>query len=123
MDSESNYELGIPSSKPPSPIEEASIGSLIRTVEEFQRRDQLETLSKLTEESSCLQQYIVHYQNQWCYTVDLLQNAHDALLALQSSLKKCFHQQLKAEKRWLSFWRLDDGSSNGEGDYNPTGWI
>ena len=122
-DSESNYELGILPSEPSSPNEASSIGSLIKTVEEFQRRDQLETLSKLTAESSRLQQYIVHYQRQWCYTLDLLQSVHDALLILKNALEKYFREQLEAEKRWLSLWRLNDGPSNGADYTNPAGWI
>ena len=123
IESESNYNLTILPSEPSSPNAPVSIEALIKTVEELQRRDQLETLSKLTAESSRLQQYIVYYQRQWCHTCDLLQNTHNTLLILQNALQKCFQEQLEAEKRWLSLWRLDDGSSDSTEYYSATGWI
>jgi hypothetical protein len=123
IDSESNYELGSISSKSSSPRETTFTGSLPKAVEEYQRRDQLEILCGLSAESSQLLVYIVQYQTKWCYIIELLEKAQNALKNLQNCLQKCFHEQLEAEKHWLGVWRLHEGISNNTDYYSPTGWI
>ena len=122
MDTESDYELEIPSTEPSSPGDFFSIESLIQRVEDFQRRDYLATLDELTAENLDLQQRILHYQEEWCSMLDLLQCVHEALLTLQDALGKSFKEQMEAENYWLAFWRIKDDASGGT-RYSPAGWI
>ncbi|KIW79852.1 hypothetical protein Z517_06467 [Fonsecaea pedrosoi CBS 271.37] len=122
MDAESVYDSWIPSTVPATPEESCSIDSLIQRVDELQRRDYLETLDKLTFENHHLQKSILHYQREWCSTLDLLQCANEALLRMQNALGKCFQEQIEAEKYWLASWRIED-SAPGNSGYSPAGWI
>ena len=92
MDDESDYDIGFPPTEPSTPDEIVSIESLIKRVEEFQKRDRLDTLEKLTAENSFLQQYIRQYQREWCLTIDLLLKTYKSLLRMQNSLGKCFQE-------------------------------
>ncbi|EXJ56216.1 uncharacterized protein A1O5_12672, partial [Cladophialophora psammophila CBS 110553] len=118
----SDYETEVQPTEPSTPDEAFSIESLIQRVEEFQRRDHLETLVQLTTENSDLQQRILYYQEEWCSTLDLLQHIHEALLQLQNALGRCFQEQMEAERCWLASWRTR-GNAPGESGYSPTRWI
>jgi hypothetical protein len=48
-----------------------SVHLLINRAEEFQRRDQMEILERLSLDNSLLQHLVVEYQKQWCRTIDL----------------------------------------------------
>ena len=61
-DSDSNYEKGPKNTRPSTSIETFSIDCLIHRVEEFQRRDQLETIQRLTHDNSLLQHLVAEYQ-------------------------------------------------------------
>jgi hypothetical protein len=82
MDSDSDYEKGAPSTDTPTPIEAFSVESLIQRVDEFQRRDQLETIERLIIENSLLQRRVIMYQKHWYLTIDLLEKAYKAILSL-----------------------------------------
>ena len=122
MDTESDYELEIPSTEPSTPGDVFSIESLIQRVEEFQKRDYLATLDKLTVENFDLQQRILHYQGEWCSMLDLLECVHESILKLQNALGKCFQEQMEAERYWLASWRIKDNAPN-DSAYSPAGWI
>lgn len=62
MDTNSSYETEILTTQPSTLNETFSIKTLIRRVEEFQKRDQLETLERLTGENFLLQRRLVRYQ-------------------------------------------------------------
>ncbi|KAF2279011.1 uncharacterized protein EI97DRAFT_372412, partial [Westerdykella ornata] len=53
--------------------DEFSINQFIQRVEEFQRRDQLDTLEKLTEENCSLQRSILSYRKHWYIAMDILE--------------------------------------------------
>jgi hypothetical protein len=122
MDTESNYELAFTPTESLTPRALFSIEFLIERGDEFEKRDQLEMLDKLTVENSALQRQILHYQEQWCSTLAMLRNAHEALLILQNALKKCFEGQIEAERSWLAFWRINSEASH-HSSYSPNGWI
>jgi hypothetical protein len=118
MDAESDYEIGLPPTESPITGEIFSIEFLIQRVDEFRKRDQLETLEKLTAENFFLQQRILRYQEEWCFTLDMLQKAHEALLRTQNALEKCFQEQISAEREWLASWGIKREASDGLG-YSP----
>lgn len=94
MDDESVYDIGLPPTEPSTPKEIISIESLIKRVEEFQKRDRLDTLEKLTAENSFLQQQIRQYQREWCSIIDLLSKTHKSFIRMQNALEKCFQEQI-----------------------------
>ncbi|OAL36191.1 hypothetical protein AYO20_04605 [Fonsecaea nubica] len=96
--------------------------SLIQRVEEFERRDYLEMLDRLTRDNLNLQRDVLHYQREWCALLDLLQYVNEALVRLQNALAKCFQEQVDAEEYWLTSWGIEDEITRGAG-YNPTGWV
>lgn len=122
MDCESNYEISIPPTELSSEDEEFSIEALIQRVDEFQKRDQLESLDRLTAENSFLQKRILRYQQEWCSIILLLQTAHESLLKIQKAIGVCFKEQIVAERAWLAFWGISSEASNNE-SYSPAGWI
>ncbi|PSN59273.1 hypothetical protein BS50DRAFT_682369 [Corynespora cassiicola Philippines] len=85
-----DYEHDPAAAEEPTLEEVFSIESLIYRVEEMQRRDQLDTLHKLTPENSLLHQLILDYQQHWCWTIYLLETAHEAARSLQKALGHCF---------------------------------
>jgi hypothetical protein len=122
MDAESDYEIELPPTANLTPRKFFSIEFLIKRVDEFRKRDQLEILENLTAENFFLQQRILRYQKEWCFTLDMLQNAHEALLKMQNALEKCFQEQISAERGWLASWGIKREASNSLG-YSPAGWI
>ena len=122
MNTGSEYDSWIPSTVPATPQESLSIDLLIQSVDEFQRRDYLKTLDKLTDENHHLQQSILHFQEEWCATLDVVQCVNEVLLRVQSALGKCFQEQIEAEKYWLASWRIEDNVPGNSG-YSPAGWV
>jgi hypothetical protein len=118
--SDSDYEIGLSGSRRSTLEEIFSIGSLIQRVEEFQRRNELETLEKLTNEKSLLQRRIAHYRKSWSRTLELLQKVQEALLSMTTALEKCSQEKKAAEKDWLAFWGI---ISELEKDSRQVGWV
>lgn len=118
--SDSDYEIGLPDSRSSTPEEIFSVGSLIQRVEEFQTRNQLETLEKLTNEKSLLHRRITFYRESWSRTLELLQKAQEALLSMSTALEKCCQEEKAAEKDWLAFWGI---ISELEKDSRQAGWV
>jgi hypothetical protein len=98
MDSDSDYERELLDTSPPTPIEAASFELLAQRVEEFQRMHQLETIERLTTENTKMQNAIVKYQKLWCSTIELLEEAHQALQSLQRAFENCIDEDIAAEK-------------------------
>lgn len=119
MDVKSNFESRKLSGYP-SHSEEFSIETLIQRVEEFQRRDYLETLEKLTEENCSLQQIILRYRKYSCLTLDILEKAYEGVLVMQKVLNRCLEEERAAEQAWLIF--KEEGESGWRG-YSSGGWI
>lgn len=99
-----------------------SIDALLERVEEFHRRQQLETLEKLTRENSLLQQQIVRYQESSSQTINLLQEVHNIVALIQDARGRCRHKELAADRDWLAFWGIRDEPTDGSG-YYPADWI
>jgi hypothetical protein len=114
MDSDSDYERGVQDTEPSTPIEGFSIESLIQRVDEFRRRDHMDTIERLTAENLLLQQVIVKYQTNWCLTIETLEMTHRAVLTLQKALETCINEDIAAEKEWMPFWGIKKESA---------GWI
>ena len=121
-DSDSDYEKSLKSTRPSTPIETFSIDCLLQSVEEFQRRDQLETIQRLTYDNSLLQYLVVEYQKKWCRTIDLLEKAQEAVLLLQRMLEHCIREDVAAEREWLAFWGIKKEGTQ-RPNYSPAGWI
>ena len=122
MDADSSYQTEVSTTEPHTTNESFSIESLIQRAEEFQKRDQLETLQRLTRENFLLQQRLVRYQEHWCSALDLLQKVHEAVRSMQKVLEKYTREEMVAERDWLAFWGIKRESTKGLG-FNPGGWI
>ncbi|KAH7111850.1 hypothetical protein B0J11DRAFT_512092 [Dendryphion nanum] len=122
MESDSDYERGIQDTEPSTPIEHFSIECLIKRVDEYQRRDHMETIERLTTENSLLQHVIVKYQKNWCWTIEILEKTHQAVLTLQKALEYCIDEDIAAERQWLAFWGIKKECTTRQ-NYNPAGWI
>lgn len=92
MDGKSNFEAQNLRSYPRNPAE-FSIDTLIQRVEEFQRKDYLETLEKLTEENCSLQQRILRYRKYSCLTMDILEKVYEGMLAMRKVLSECLEEE------------------------------
>lgn len=99
-----------------------SIEALLKRVEEFQRRHQLDSLERLSKENSMLQQQITRYQESSSQTINLLQQVYNTVAVMQEALKECRHKELAADGDWLAFWGIRDGPSEGS-EYYPADWI
>jgi len=122
MDSDSDHQRGIHDTEPSTPIQEFSIESLIKRVDEYQRRDHMETIERLTTENSLLQHVVVKYQKNWCLTIEILEKTHQAVLTLQKSLEHCINEDIAAERQWLAFWGIKKECATRQ-NYSPAGWI
>jgi len=121
MDTDSDYET-TPTTTPTTPIQGLSIKGLTERVEEFQRLYQLETIETLSTENSQLQHQILQYQRVWCSTIDLLEQAQQALLSLQKALEYCIQEDIAAERDWLAFWGIKKECTQ-RPNYSAAGWI
>jgi hypothetical protein len=121
-DSESDYERETADAASTMPDNGFSIGLFIDRAEEMQKKDQLEILEKLTLDNSLLQHLVIEYQRQWCRTIDLLEQVQKAVCSLQEALEYCFNEHMTAERTWLAFWGIGQGSTAPH-RYNPAGWI
>jgi hypothetical protein len=122
MDSDSDYDAESVYTIPSTYIEPFSIQSLTRRVEEFQRMHQLEAIEKLAHENWLIQRQIVIYQKQYCWIIDVLEEAHRAMLSLQRALEYCIHENMAADQAWLEF-RGTKETSTGRINYGSAGWI
>jgi hypothetical protein len=85
-----------------------SIDSLTRQMQEVLRTGQLETINRLSAENSLLYHLIAAYRKQWSLIIDLIEQAQEALAALQRALGHCFSEEIAAERNWLAFGGPDD---------------
>jgi len=118
MDGKSNFKSQNLRGHPTNP-EEFSIETLIQRVEEFQIRDHLETLEKLTEENCYLQQRILRYRKYSCLTLNILEKVYEGVLAMRKVLNECLEEEKAVEQAWLIF---KEGES-GWRAYNSGRWI
>ena len=122
MDADSNNEKSVQKSNRSTTIEIFSFESLINRVDEFQRRDYLDTIERLTIENSLLENVVVKYRRNWCLTIDVLENAYQAMLTLEKALENYIIEDIAAEKQWLLFWGIKKECTMRQ-NYSPAGWL
>jgi hypothetical protein len=122
MNSDSDYEGGSQTPESSTCLEACSIEALIKRVDEYQRRDHMEAIERLTVENSLLQRAILKHQKIWCLTIELLEATNSAVLKLQKALEHCIDENIAAERQWLAFWGIGRGSGMRQ-NYSPAGWI
>jgi hypothetical protein len=121
-DSESDYEREACETRSAALENIFSVHLLINRTEEFQRRDQMEILERLSLDNSLLQHLVVEYQKQWCRTIDLLEKVQEAVWSLQQAIEYYFSEHVAAEKAWLAFWGVERGST-AQHKHSLAGWI
>ncbi|KAH9204869.1 hypothetical protein DL95DRAFT_318624 [Leptodontidium sp. 2 PMI_412] len=99
-----------------------SIDDLLKKVEEFQRRQQLETLERITTENSWLEFHIARHRQDSTRTMNLLQEVYNAVILMQEALEKCRLEEMKANQAWLAFWGICEHPNTNPGA-RPAGWI
>jgi len=107
MESGSEYEIGRVVTEPSSPLDVCSMKTLIRYVEEFQRLDQVETMKRLSDESSLLHLHISQHQRRWCAVLDMFEQADGALVTMRTALGRSLEVVRTAEAQWLAFWGIE----------------
>jgi predicted ATP-dependent endonuclease of OLD family len=105
----------------PGPID-FSIDDLLKRVEEFQRRQQLETLERITTENSWLEYHIARYRQNSTRTMNLLQEIYNAVTLMQKALQQCRLEEIKANRSWLAFWGIRE-HPDATSEAPPAGWI
>lgn len=65
----------------------SSPDSMARSVRK--RRDDLERLERLTQETRSIEWRILLYRKHWCLAMDILQTSYGALLRLERALEEC----------------------------------
>jgi hypothetical protein len=88
--------------------EEFSIDSLLEKVEEFQRRQQLETIDRITMENSWLEYHIAQCWESSSRAMNLLPGIYRAIALLQNTLEGCRREDLAADRAWLAFWGISE---------------
>ncbi|KAM0132877.1 hypothetical protein ACHAP3_006166 [Botrytis cinerea] len=105
----------------PAPID-FSIDDLLKRVEEFQRRQQLETLERITTENSWLEYHIARHRQDSIRTMNLLQEIYNAVTLMQKALQQCRLEEIKANRSWLAFWGIREHPDIAS-EAPPAGWI
>lgn len=119
MDSDSDYDRDTES---PSPTDFASIQSFVQALNEFQRRDQMENIERLTLENLMLQHLVANYQRHWCLTIELAEKVYKAVVSIEEAITKCIDENITAEYQWLAIWGIN-GRSTSNKNYTAAGWI
>jgi hypothetical protein len=99
-----------------------SIEDLLKRVGEFQKRQQLETLERITTENSWLEFHIARHRQDSTRTMNLLQEIYTAVILMQEALEKCRLEEMKANEAWLAFWGIREHPNTTSGSH-PAGWI
>jgi hypothetical protein len=89
--------------------EDLSIDSLLKNLEEFQRRQQLETLERIIMENSWLEHHIARYRESLSRTTKVLQEVYKAVALIQNGLERCRREESEADRAWLAFWGIQRG--------------
>ncbi|PVH72507.1 hypothetical protein DL98DRAFT_72063 [Cadophora sp. DSE1049] len=105
----------------PAPID-FSIDDLLKRVEEFQRRQQLETLERITTENSWLEYHIARHRQDSIRTMNLLQEIYNAVTLMQKALQQCRLEEIRANRSWLAFWGIREHPDTAS-EAPPAGWI
>lgn len=90
-------------------VEEFSIDALLKNLEEFQRRQQLETLERIIMENSWLEHHIARHRESLSRTRRVLQEVYKAVALIQNGLERCRREESEADRAWLTFWGIRRG--------------
>ena len=123
MDATSSQEAApTPTWQSPQDPVDFSIDDLLKKVEELQKRQQLETLERITTENSWLRFHIARHQQDSDRIMTLLHEIYNAVILMQAALEKCRLEETKANQAWLAFWGIREHPSIPPGTH-PAGWI
>ena len=106
----------------PQGLIDFSIDDLLKKVEEFQRRQQSDTLERITTENSWLESHIARHRQDSTRMTNLLQQMYNAVTSIEEALEKCRLEEMKANQAWLAFWGIRENPNTTPGT-NQAGWI
>ena len=89
--------------------EEFSIDALLKNLEVFQRRQQLETLERIIMENSWLEHHIARHRESLSRATKVLQDVYKAVALIQNALERCRRDESEADRAWLAFWGIRRG--------------
>jgi hypothetical protein len=75
-------------------------------IDEYQEMEHFRTRGRFYEENRFLQKHISCYQRSWHATMNLLEEAFEAVLLIQRSLNDCDAEMHVAKKEWLALWNV-----------------
>jgi hypothetical protein len=81
-----------------------SLEDLVHKVDESMRVTQLNTIERLLQENSSLQESLTQYRWAWHVLMDSFDEVFDSALLLQGSLEECRDKISAAEGNWLASW-------------------
>jgi len=93
--------------------EEFSIDALLKNLEVFQRRQQLETLERIIMENSWLEHHIARHRESLSRTTKVLQDVYKAVALIQNAVERCRREESEADRAWLAFWGIRRGGHQG----------
>jgi hypothetical protein len=99
-------------------LEEMSINSLLKSVEDFHRVSQEETIDRLKEENVSLSRQIKLYQESWAKSQCFLEEMYQYKELLQDFLSHLSQLRRAAEKDWLAVWGIYEGELAGDSSYS-----
>jgi hypothetical protein len=86
--------------------DDASIESLLRRVDKYQKMEEGRTLNRLEKENAMLRHQVLCYQRRLRASADLFKEAFEAVLLIQSALQTCNEEENGANRDWLAFWGI-----------------
>jgi hypothetical protein len=89
--------------------EEFSIDVLLKNLEVFQRRQQLETLKRIIIENSWLEHHIARHRESLSRATKVLQDVYKTVALVQNALERCRQEESEADRAWLAFWGIRRG--------------
>ena len=86
--------------------DDLSMEALMKRVDEFQMMEEQGKIEGLEADIAALRHQISCYQRSWRATLDLVREAFEAALLIQTSLRTCDEEEERANKDWLAFWGI-----------------
>ncbi|KAH8586643.1 hypothetical protein B0O99DRAFT_695316 [Bisporella sp. PMI_857] len=80
------------------------IDDLLKKVDEFQKRQQQNTLDKIITKNLCLELYIAKRRQSCTRKMNLMQDMYTAVTLMQKAFEKYYFKEMKANENWLAFW-------------------
>ena len=83
-----------------------SIESLIEIVDNFQKRQDLDTIERLERENAILHHQISCYKRCLKVTMELFKETSESALLIRNPLHDCDDEKERADQNWLAFWGI-----------------